>query len=254
MQTGILCTRCNTRNDASRDYCVRCGNLLKGKAKKKTQDDTIWEVDPGQNPAAEHAAPKRLKPKSEGRFFAVCPECLDANPVQNGMLPLACRRCGYFFQAGIDRVISEAEWGNRMAGMPDRQAPGHARGEPGQGLPPGADVSPAGPSPEPKKSGPLQRRSKDESSLRFLAVSTDRILPETMRESGNIIGKDATVFKAIRSHEQLRVWHTPAGWYVSASAGTPLFNSVPMNTDVQKKLSDGDFILIEGVLLRAEIV
>ena len=127
----------------------------------------------------------------------ICPQCRSVSAAVDGVLPLACDQCGYFFQAGIDDIA--------RAPSSDPQIP---------------DV----------KKNPIINVGRDTSYMRFIAVSR------------------------IRTSQQMSFRHTPAGWYIQALAGQPLYNGVPVNTGAQIRLSDGDMLTIEKEQIRVEIV
>ena len=228
MQTKRKCERCNTLNDSGQTYCVNCGKYLRGKIVNKEAKFTIWGID--DSPAID-VGNKDI----DSHAIVVCPECSSKCPVENGVLPLSCPACGYFFQAGVDKVIN-ASGAKKEAKIVKTNLPCNNSSEN-----------------KPIANGPLRKVERDATSLRLTAISSSNMLPEIMREAGNIIGKDGTVFKAIRTSQQLTIWHTAAGWYVRAIAGTPLYNGVPMNQGIQMKLSDGDFLMLEKEQFRVEI-
>jgi hypothetical protein len=80
------------------------------------------------------------------------------------------------------------------------------------------------------------------------------MVPESIKESGDIIGANGTVLKYIKTQQQVSVWHSPTGWYARTLQGQPLYNGVPVNVGMQIKLSDGDILTIEREQIRIEIV
>lgn len=243
MQTRRRCAQCNTLNDPEQVYCVNCGKYLRGKVVKQEERITIWGMGVKPNPVWGSSGVSSVPKKTlTGRYVVICPECLSKHSAEPGKLPLSCMACGYFFQAGIDKVVLEGTAGNQKPAVnPSIKPP----------------VNPVKQSDEPVKnntgSGPLKRAANDTSSLRLICVTSGNIMPEMMKEIGNTIGKDGTIFKMLRTDQQLNIWHTRAGWYVRANSGFPLYNGSVMNQSVSKKLSDGDFLVIENEQFRVEI-
>lgn len=233
MQTRRKCEQCNTLNDDKQIYCVNCGKYLKGKIVKKDNKLTIWGIDdsPARNNTTTDQAQDRTKQKS-AKKVVICPECSTKFDVVDGELPLSCSTCGYFFQAGIDKIISESDLKNarRMAKGSNSPVTNHTS----------AKTSTAR-----NQDGPLKRAVRDSTSLRITSITSNTILPELMKEAGNIIGKNGTVFRGFVSNKQISIWHTTTGWYARATIGTPLYNGVPMNQGVQVKLSAGDLLVID---------
>lgn len=226
MQTRKKCEQCNTLNDEKQIYCLNCGKYLKGKIIRNDEKLTIWGID---------ASPAKIVSGSDKKQkkVVVCPECSSKNNADDGVLPLSCSACGYFFQAGIDKVIDETDLTKCQVGDKTSNAP--AKND--------SDV----------QSSPLKRVSKDTTSLRMTVITSNTILPEVMREQGNVIGKNGTAFRSFVSNKQISIWHTPAGWYARATMGVPLFNGVPMNQGIQVKLSTGDLLVIDQEQFMVEL-
>ena len=233
MQTRRKCEQCNTLNDDKQIYCVNCGKYLKGKIVKKDNKLTIWGTD--DSPARNHNTQSKTQNsivQRGGKKIVVCPECSTHFNVMDGVLPLSCSACGYFFQAGIDKIIYESDLRNtkRVDKGTDAQVTNHV-----------SDKT----STVRNQGGPLKRVAKDTTSLRITSITSHTLLPELMKEAGNIIGKNGTVFRGFVSNKQISIWHTTTGWYARATIGTPLYNGVPMNQGVQVKLSAGDLLVID---------
>lgn len=238
MQTRKKCVRCNTLNDADQMYCTNCGKYLLGKTARREQTVTVWGMD--DSPAIDRSAdtgPKHT-PAAADRYVAVCPACGTENETQKDLLPLACAACGYFFQAGIDRPVKASA--DAAQNKPKPAA---------QNTPSGRQNAAAD-----RNDGPLPRTRKDTSTMRLIAISSQSVLPETMREAGNIIGKNGTAFRSLQTDQQLSIWHTPAGWYARATMGEPLFNGIPMTQGVQVRLSSGDLLILDQEQFMTEIL
>ena len=236
MQIRKKCELCNTLNNNNQIYCVNCGKYLRGKILQPDNKLTIWGVD---------ASPVKTMPldnrkQMAGRNVVVCPECQTKSVVKDGVLPLSCVRCGYFFQAGIDRIINEADISvchtaknSKAAGKTSAVVQTRAAGS---------------------QVGPLKRAASDTSSMRLISLTSTSLLPEVMKEVGNIIGKNGTVFRNFISEAQISIWHTSSGWYARATMGTSLYNGVPMNQGVQIKLTAGDLLVMDQEQFMVEIV
>ncbi len=239
MQQRKKCERCNTLNDPDRIYCVNCGKYLRGKVTKREDKVTIWGID---SSPVRNNSDKRNVPAAKqviAKQVVICPECASVCDAVNGGLPISCSVCGYYFQAGIDKIIGSADLDRKM------NKTDHAAD---------ADKTQSDNSkPTAKSQGPLRRARKDTTSLRIISITSNHILPEMMNLAGNVIGMNGTVLKAFKSDQQISIWHTDAGWYVRATIGTPLVNGVPMNQGVQMKLFAGDLIVIDREQFMVEI-
>lgn len=233
MQTRKKCEQCNTLNDDKRVYCVNCGKYLKGKIERKDSKLTIWGID--ESPAKKNNTLDEVKKIANQRLtrkIVVCPACFTKADVEDGVLPLSCSVCGYFFQDGIDKIINESNLTN--TNRVDIESTSSVKN---QTTVQSSTIRSQG--------GPLKRAAKDTTSLRITLITSSTILPELMKEAGNIIGKNGTVFPRFVSNKQISIWHTTTGWYARATIGTPLYNGVPMNQGVQVKLSAGDLLVID---------
>lgn len=232
MQTRRKCEQCNTLNDEKQIYCANCGKYLRGKVTKKDNKLTIWGID--ESPAKDYGTLGKEQNTNPGsaKMIVVCPECSTKSNADNGVLPLSCSACGYFFQAGIDKIISEADLKDNKKTVKGFSVPAKVSSTVN------TDTARA-------QGGPLKRVTKDTTSLRITSITSNTFLPELMKEAGNIIGKNGTVFRSFVSNKQISIWHTATGWYARATIGTPLYNGVPMNQGVQVKLSAGDLLVID---------
>lgn len=214
-------------------YCVNCGKYLKGKIVTIDNKLTIWGIDdsPARDNTTSGPAQDSIRQKS-AKKIVICPECSTQFDVADGVLPLSCSLCGYFFQAGIDKIINESDLINA-----DKVDKGSAS--------PVTNQTTVQTSTTRSQGGPLKRATKDKTFLRIISITSGTILPELMKEAGNIIGKNGTVFRSFVSNKQISIWHTTTGWYARATIGTPLYNGVPMNQGVQVKLSAGDLLVVD---------
>lgn len=242
MQLRKKCERCNALNDANRIYCYNCGKYLKGKVFKGEAKQTIWgiadapAIDYGNN--GDMSAVKTVN----ARQVVICPECgAESSPVNDGLPPF-CLVCGYLFQVGIDKLVTSPNRLDNRAGVNDNSATGNERNNV---VEPVRDTS---------DQGPLHRASLDATLLRIVSITSDNLLPEVMKEAGNVIGKNGTALKKFKSDQQISIWHTATGWYVKATIGSPLYNGLPMNLGVQKKLFSGDLIDIDSEQFMIEIL
>lgn len=268
MQGARRCGQCNTLNEAERRYCRNCGKYLKINA-GKTQQVTIWDLENAKDDARNRDKDRRADityiGNAKPRKAVICPECKKPSFMVKEIFPLACDSCGYFFQAGIDRVVildAGEEDGNRKAGTVHNESAGAAVVMPGvvpgarsgqanvmPGVVPGSDSNQ-----DLAQGGPLPRRTtKDTSQMRLLSLTSPCREPAKMQEAGNVLGKDATVWKDFVSQHKLYIWHSPTGWYAKSLAGEPFYNNVPMGTARQVKLADGDMFMLDQEQLRVEI-
>ncbi len=226
--------RCSALNPPEQIYCLKCGKFLSGQNQALKASPTVWDLGQSRQ-AKNHIQTMKAVPSEE--YVVVCPQCNLEESVTNGIMPLACGQCGYFFQAGIDKIISKndakKQQSNPMEPVPV-QAPSTASSS--------------------KQKGPLARRDNDTTSLRLIMLSQQNIMPQRVKEAGEILGKDGTILKQVKTSQQLSIWHSPAGWYMRALNGHPLYNGVPLNENQQMKLSDGDMLTIEREQIRVEIV
>lgn len=247
MQIRKRCVQCNTLNDPDRFYCVNCGKYLKGTVAEEKTRFTIWGTDDSPVRPAPDKILSAAAVNVQTRQIVICPECSVECDAAGGVLPLSCPECGYFFQAGIDRIINTS----------DRADTNHkVTADPGSGRNSGTNSNQVNSSAGNTSTGrgPLPRAGRDSSSLRIISLSSDHLLPEMMKETGSIIGKNGTAFRAFKSKQQVSIWHTDTGWYVRAIFGTPLFNGVPMNQGASIKLSAGDKLDIDEEQFMAEII
>lgn len=225
MQAGKRCVHCSEINEPGRSYCVRCGKYLTGRAKEQPAASTVWETEAFGAPDP-FEAPAALQEDGSGPSLGtsvVCPECGEETLITDGILPPACIRCGYPFQAGLS----------------------------GTGTAPAAP--PASAVPPPKKS-PMARAPRDTSSMRLFLLSRPGAMPETVGEQGGILGENGTVFGRLLTGQQISLWHTPSGWYAMTVKGQPLYNGVPQNAGRQIRLFDGDLIIMDREQIRVEIL
>ena len=246
MQAVRKCVRCSALNDQGQLYCVKCGKFLSNedKASKKI---TIWNMSTSHdNQMLVDDTMITKKADDLPQYVVICPQCNSVVSADDGVVPLACDRCGYFFQAGIDKIVQQELYTVRKSNFRDN-----------------SDMDPQTSSDSntdatmktvPKKNGPLGRAKQDVSLLRLIVISKSGMVPEKIKESGDIVGANGTVLKYIKTQQQVGVWHTPAGWYARTLQGQPLFNGVAVNAGMQIKLSDGDILTIEKEQIRIEIV
>ena len=221
---------------------MNCGKYLRGKIIPQDNKLTIWRID--GSPVRDANANDRDKVKEDRsrskKKIVICPDCSTKINADNGVLPLSCPMCGYYFQDGVDKIINEFEGtkpkktdteGDARLKYSDRVRTDTVK----------------------KQEGPLKRVTKDTTSLRITSITSNAILPELMKEAGNVIGKNGTVFRRFTSDKQLSIWHTAAGWYARATIGTPLFNGIPMNQGIQVKLSEGDLLVIDQEQFMVEL-
>lgn len=247
MQAARKCVRCNTLNEAGQLYCIKCGKYL-SKEGKASRNPTIWDINADRDDGilAQNSVASKKQSDDLPRYVVICPQCKSAIAADNGVVPLACDQCGYFFQAGIDRIVPNQP---QVKCTSDFSNSGNDIRKPAS-----ITMDNKVPKSIPKKSGPLASARRDESTLRLIVISKNGIPPEKVKESGDIIGANGTVLKTIKSQQQISIWHSPAGWYIRSLAGAPLYNGVPVNAGMQIKLSDGDMITIDKEQVRIEIV
>lgn len=232
MQTRKRCVHCNTLNDPGRTYCVQCGKYLNMKAAPSGVKTTVW----GQASVGSAVKPQVSEPPAAApaEYIAVCPQCKAECRTEKDRLPVMCGTCGYFFQDGIDRVIlkSAAVQVKEPVSVQPKTTPA---------------------APVQQRSGPMPSTADNSSKLRLIAVSSENLMPQIVRESGEYFGSGGTLFKNLRTDIKLFVWHSRAGWYIRAEKGHPVYNGVAMNLGVSKKLNDGDTLYIANTEFRVEI-
>lgn len=237
MQTKRKCVHCNTLNDPGRIYCIQCGKYLKARTVSSAKPVTVWgfgNTDPWSPPADN----PQKSASADSSYYAVCPQCSEKCTAAGGHLPVMCPQCGYFFQAGIDQVVSEGDL--QKQAEPVKTAP--------------VEPQPVS-APQPmKKSGPMPSSSYDTSKCRLIAFSAADLMPEMMKESGNIIGSGGTVFRKLKTDQRLFIWHSATGWYLRAEKGHIYLNGSELNLGVERKLADGNSLIIGNVEFRAEIL
>lgn len=246
MQTVRKCVRCNASNEPGQLYCVKCGKYL-SKEDKTSKKITIWDTNVNQNNQvlANDTATAIEKSDDLPQYVVICPQCNSAVAAENEIVPLACDQCGYFFQAGIDKIVPY---------KPQKKQKSDFLANSGRNIK-NIDVAAGNPATKimPKKNGPLARARRDESLLRLIIISKTGMAPENIKESGDIIGANGTVLKFIKTQQQISLWHSPTGWYARVLNGQPLHNGVPVNAQIQIKLSDGDILTVEKEQIRVEI-
>lgn len=245
MQAVKRCVRCNTVNDPLQIYCIKCGKFLSTKAESKP-NRTIWDNDPAVADKKNIQINRQKNDDKSKEYIVICPQCGAASDVINGTIPLSCNQCGYFFQAGIDKVVSKAS----MHSTPAPASKGTVTQEPlvnnrNDHLKRSDDI---------RTKSPLARAVKDCSSMRLINISQNGVIPERVSEHGEIIGVNGTVLRSINTKIQISIWHSATGWYVRVMAGSPLYNGVPLNIGMQIKLNDGDMLTIDREQVRVEIV
>lgn len=246
MQTARKCVRCNTLNEPGQLYCVKCGKFL-SKEDKTPRKITIWNmnINPNNQVVDNNITVNDKKSDDLPQYVVICPQCNSTVAVENGIVPLACDRCGYFFQAGIDKIVPYKPQKKQKSDFSDDSG----RNTKSLGSSAGNPVTKT----VPKSTGPLARARRDESSLRLIVISKSGMTPENIKESGDIVGANGTVLRFIRTQQQISIWHSPTGWYARVLNGQPLHNGVPVNTQIQIKLSDGDILTVEKEQIRIEI-
>jgi hypothetical protein len=240
VQTGKKCVQCSTLNEPGAVYCRSCHKYLLGRSSGREKKRTIWGIEGTPEDMVRPVSPPAECDSGRVRLVAVCPECGNKNAADEGVLPVSCSVCGYLFQMWLDRVITETEADQQPA---VRELPEIPKQEPHSGS-----------VPEGKKGkGPLARGGHDTSSLRFSVISSSGIMPEIMKESGNVIGRNGTAFRMIKTDQEVRVWHNRGGWYICADHGEPMYNGEIMTVGAEKRIFPGDQIMIGKERLSAEI-
>ena len=248
MQAVRKCVRCNADNNPEQIYCAKCGKFLP-KGDRIAKNVTIWDIGDVKDKGFLRADVGLASTKFDvpQKYVVICPQCANMIAVDNGIIPLACDPCGYFFQAGIDKVIpvslQKASTSDFINKKDDKSS-----------SPDNSSSYTTTRNDTVQKKGPLARVRRDTSSLRLIIISRNGATPENVKESGDIIGANGTILKGIKTTQQISVWHSPAGWYAITLAGSPLYNGVPVNTGMQIKLSDGDILTVEREQVRVEIV
>ena len=248
MQAVRRCVQCNAENGLEQIYCIKCGKFLP-KINKSKRNITVWDMGNDEDIVVSNKTHNAIKIKSDSpqRFVVVCPQCAQMTAVENSVIPLACDQCGYFFQAGIDKVVPEPSQSVKVSDFPV------IRDSKTQDKTTLAKVTPKVASGASKKN-PLGGSKGDSSSMRLIIISKSGVIPEKVKESGEIVGTNGTILISIKTSQQISIWHSPAGWYARTLAGSPLYNGVPVNAGMQIKLNDGDILTVEKDQVRVEIV
>ena len=244
MQAVKRCVRCNTVNDTSQIYCIKCGKFLSTKPESKP-NRTIWDIYPTAADAKNTQINRQTNDDKSKEYIVVCPQCGEAADVINGAIPLSCNQCGYFFQAGIDKVVSKASLYRKSSPINKGPVNQEPLDNNGKGLIRSNETG---------KKSPLARAVIDSSSMRLINISRNGTFPERVSEQGAIIGANGTLLRNIKTTIQISIWHSATGWYARAMAGAPLYNGVPLNIGMQIKLNDGDMLTIAREQIRVEII
>lgn len=245
MQAVKRCGQCNAQNDSGQIYCAKCGKFLSARAAGIPKSITVWDMEVMNQKKDKPVAQKAKDFEPVQKYLVICPQCNNTSAAVNGMLPLACDKCGYFFQAGIDNVVPKVPQNRQRpdAEEKDRQPDVQTVSD---------DYST--PAVLSGRRNPLASAKKDTSSMRFIVISQKEAVPEEADEKGGIIGNNGTILKWIKTSQQMSFRHAPTGWYVQILAGQPLYNGVPVNAGRQMRLYDGDILTIEKEQIRVEIV
>lgn len=252
MQAIKRCGRCNTENAPDQIYCTKCGKFLSARVADTSKNITIWNMDDDtfkDDVKRSSLVQRDRSSDASQRYVVICPQCNSASEVIKGMMPLACKQCGYFFQAGIDRAVPESSLNRRVSDLDHIQK---TTPQPPAPLATVTDNKPQQASPG--KKNPLASTRKDTSSMRLIVITQKGMVPEDVNEKGDVVGVNGTILKMINTQQQISIWHSPAGWYARTLSGQPLFNGVPVNVGMQIKLNDGDILTIEREQVRVEII
>lgn len=247
MQAGKRCVRCKEMNDPDRVYCIRCGKYLTARAAGQPGRQTVWEqglqADPSREPdrrdtGADQNAGASGKGAPATKYVIVCPECGTKTPVRDGIVPLACGPCGYFFQAGLDPVVPETDAGP----VPDRKRTAD-----------GKDTCPAAPSVPAAGRNPMPRAARVPSSLRLILTSHPEVLPETVGAHGGVLGAGGTILRQVRTGQQLDIHQSSGIWYARVLKGEPCYNGDTKNAGCQFRLEDGGMLIMDQEQIRVEL-
>lgn len=239
MQEPKRCVHCNTINAADRLYCENCGKFLSSKKQSSADRITVWgrvRENSENKVIATNKTVKKKQLNQPSRKVVVCRECGNKIEVKDGLMPLCCNDCGYFFQDGVDKIISEESITDNVEKPINDSA--------------NDSVKPTEPL---TRRNPLPTAKKDTSSMRLISISAGKTAVEEVSEYGAVVGLDGTVLKEIKTDQQISFWHGADGWHARAMNGTPLFNGAPMNIGIEIKLSDGDILFLERNQIRVEI-
>lgn len=241
MQSVKRCERCNTINDSNEVYCRNCSNFLSFHRAHPSESVNVWSIS--FNPA--NAAVSGNKNHLQDRYVVVCPECELISEAQDEILPLACSHCGYFFQSGADRVVSESSL-KTFKSQTNQPSDINRTSK-------SDEISKGESSSNEVKKNPLPKAKKDNSRMRLFFIDRRDLPPVNVGEKGDIIGKDGSILNMRNTSDQISLWHTNVGWYARILEGHPLYNGVPINQGIQIKLKDGDILMMEGSRIMVEI-
>lgn len=236
------CGICNSLNSAESIYCKKCGHFLceitgatsvRGQAPK-----SIWEIDVERTWGAGRITGEKINHPGTGSTpaYIVCPACGSQEPLVNGRKPLFCSACNYIFQES-DKPFQPTAVGENITiktSEPKRMIKGR---------------------------GPMRSAKEDHSFLRFIGVQETKFFVLEMHKEEEILGTGGTtgvsIFHSCFFHDikpqQLKISHSPAGWYLQALDGKNVWNGDVLQRGMSRRLADGDFIYMGDCILRVEL-
>ncbi|MCR4739475.1 MAG: zinc ribbon domain-containing protein [Lachnospiraceae bacterium] len=247
MQGTKKCAHCNHENPARQMYCLHCGKYLTGKTEQKRKT-TVWDLE-GTVPAGGVSVPP-IKDED----VVICPQCAQVTAVENGVLPLACSICGYFFDIMADKIIRRSEAvksAERNRGVSDDNKPSDDekkdRNLSGSGNDTAQKTKDMG-----YKRDILHPKEND-TRLRLIIRNRDGHRPEEVNPLGDIIGKDGTVLKDLNLKTKIKIFRAPTGWYAEVLAGEAMIEGEAVNRQIERQLENGNIIAVEGHMIFTEI-
>lgn len=235
------CVQCSYDNPGNQIYCLKCGKFLKRNNDSVVSSLNIWTTPTkklgGINP---NVINKSNSNNTKDYKVVVCPQCKQVEKTPDSILPMTCPSCGYFFQIGVDKIILFSEVNKqKVSSTNDGDKRNDVNGIQDEDL---------------KIRKIKQIRKEDTSSLRLIVRSDSSILPQKINPLGDIIGLNGTVLKQLKSESQIKINRTPTGWYIEVLEGDCVVGNVHMNKMVQRKLVNGDYLIIGKNQIFVEIV
>lgn len=192
------------------------------------------KTDTKSNSIADSTAPTATQTgKTCEPSFIICPACASHEPLLNGQKPLFCSACNYIFQENDHPVSMVSSRKSTITKPPATKK-------------------------MVKRHGPLRSAKEDHSILYFIGFQTSPAFVLKIQEEEEILGSNRNIKPEILRNglrpQQLRVTHSPAGWYLQALNGVNTWNGDSLQKGMSRKLTDGDFVTTGNCVMRVEIL
>lgn len=185
---------------------------------------------------------------SNSGYVVICPVCQYHAPTKNGVLPMSCSNCGYFFQVGLDLIVKDGALQDSVSNQqsntsstPPIQTKQQVSNR--SSIPASSSLK-----------SPMPTVSKDNSQLRLFWLNRINEMPIQIPHKGVTLGSKGVLLKEIPGNTLFMIWHTPAGWYLRCINGTVLYNGAPINLNIDTRLLNNDSIIIDDEQFRVEVI